>query len=128
MRRRGDEDMNRKGGNGQYSSAEDRIHDTNLNMMEMENNAKINELGDQISLLKDMTLEIGHEVERQNAFLDGMGTQMGDASGLLGSTMSKLGAMIKQGGSKHMCYLIAFVVFVFMAIWWIISHKGTDGS
>lgn len=28
------------------------------------------------------------------------------------------------GGSKHMCYLIVFVVFAFIAIAWIMKHKG----
>ncbi|CAM9387854.1 unnamed protein product [Heterosigma akashiwo] len=57
-----------------------------------------------------------------------MGNQMDGTSALLGNTMKKLSTMLQSGGGKHMCYLIAFIVFVFLVIWWIIGHKGTDGT
>ena len=57
--------------------------------------------------------------------LDGMGNQMGSASGLLNETLGKLGTMLQSGGSKHMIYLIGFVVFSFMMIYWIMTHKAT---
>ena len=47
------------------------------------------------------------------------GGQMSSASGLLNETLGKLGVMLQSGGSKHMVYLIGFVVFSFMVIYWI---------
>eukprot|EP00639_Heterosigma_akashiwo_P000535 CAMPEP_0194579012 /NCGR_PEP_ID=MMETSP0292-20121207/13225_1 /TAXON_ID=39354 /ORGANISM="Heterosigma akashiwo, Strain CCMP2393" /LENGTH=116 /DNA_ID=CAMNT_0039431831 /DNA_START=132 /DNA_END=482 /DNA_ORIENTATION=+ len=116
--------MASKYGNDGYS----RVNETNQNLMEMENNAHIAELGDSVAMLKDLSNDIGAEVKRQNAYLDGMGNQMDGTSALLGNTMKKLSTMLQSGGGKHMCYLIAFIVFVFLVIWWIIGHKGTDGT
>eukprot|EP00638_Chattonella_subsalsa_P010425 CAMPEP_0117757480 /NCGR_PEP_ID=MMETSP0947-20121206/14764_1 /TAXON_ID=44440 /ORGANISM="Chattonella subsalsa, Strain CCMP2191" /LENGTH=124 /DNA_ID=CAMNT_0005577397 /DNA_START=180 /DNA_END=554 /DNA_ORIENTATION=+ len=113
-------------GNGQ--GAYSRVNETNQNLMEMENNAHIAELGNSVAMLKDLSQDIGNEVKKQNLYLDGMSDQMGGTSALLGNTMKKLGTMLQQGGSKHMCYLIIFIVFVFLMIWYIIGHKGTDGS
>lgn len=37
--------------------------------------------------------------------------------------MKRLGAMMEQGGSKHMLYLVGFVVFVFVLLYYAIrSH------
>jgi blocked early in transport 1 len=75
----------------------------------------------QVALLKNLTIDIGQEVNSQNQLLDGMSNSMFDASGLLGGTMKKIGTMMKKGGSKHMCYLVLFIVFTFMMIWWIMG-------
>ena len=40
------------------------------------------------------------------------------------NTISKLGIMIQSGSSKHMYYLIAFVVFVFLIIYFMMGRKG----
>jgi blocked-early-in-transport protein 1 len=53
-------------------------------------------------------------VVEQNKYLDGMGLDFDRADGLIGGTLKKIGTMMEQGGSKHMCYLIAFVVFIFV--------------
>jgi blocked early in transport 1 len=80
-------------------------------------------LSNQVSLLKELTIDIGNEVNSQNRMLDGMSGSMMDASGLLGGTLKKIGVMMKRGGSRHMCYLVGFIVFAFMMIWWIMSRK-----
>lgn len=51
------------------------------------------------------------------------GKDFDNTEGLLGGTMKRLGAMMEQGGSKHMLYLVAFVVFVFVLLYYTIrSH------
>ena len=51
------------------------------------------------------------------------GTEFGNTEGLLGGTMKRLGVMMEQGGSKHMLYLILFVVLVFVLLYFTIrSH------
>lgn len=49
--------------------------------------------------------------------------QMFDARGLLGGTLRRINTMMAQGGSRHMCYLVAFIVFTFMAIWYILKQS-----
>lgn len=53
--------------------------------------------------------------------LNGMEGQMLDAGGLLGGTLRRINTMMAKGGSRHMCYLVAFIVFTFVTIWWILK-------
>jgi hypothetical protein len=45
------------------------------------------------------------------------------ADGLFGGTLKKMDVMIKSGGGSHMIVLIVFVVFVFLAIYFIVASK-----
>lgn len=63
------------------------------------------------------------QVRSQNDLISGMEGQMFDARGLLGGTLRRINTMMAQGGSRHMCYLVAFIVFTFMAIWYILKHS-----
>lgn len=49
---------------------------------------------------------------------------MSSASGMLGATIDKLGKMLEQGGSRHMLYLVVFVVFAFIVIYFIMRSKS----
>ncbi|CAM9363180.1 unnamed protein product [Pylaiella littoralis] len=109
-------------GGGYYSAPTDRIRETNHNIMEMQNNAHIDDLSDQVSRLKHLTIDIGQEVRSQNDLISGMEGQMFDARGLLGGTLRRINTMMTQGGSRHMCYLVAFIVFTFMVIWYILKQ------
>lgn len=48
------------------------------------------------------------------------GKEFDNTDGLLGGTMKRLNVMMAQGGSKHMLYLIAFVVVVFVLLYFTI--------
>ncbi|CAI5737646.1 unnamed protein product [Peronospora destructor] len=88
-----------------------------------QNDEQISHLSLQITQLKQLSASIHSEVVDQNRFLDGMGTEFGNTEGLLGGTMKRLGVMMEQGGSKHMLYLILFVVLVFVLLYFTIrSH------
>ncbi|GAB9463851.1 hypothetical protein Gpo141_00001297 [Globisporangium polare] len=92
-------------------------------LLEEQNDEQISHLSLQISQLKQLSTSIHSEVVDQNRYLDGMSKDFDNTEGLLGGTMKKLGAMMDQGGSKHMLYLIAFVVFVFVLLYFAIrSH------
>jgi blocked early in transport 1 len=49
--------------------------------------------------------------------------QMSSASNMLGATIEKLGLMLEQGGSRHMIYLVVFVVFAFIIVYFIMRSK-----
>jgi len=69
-----------------------------------------------------MSFDIEAEVKSQNAVLDGMDTSFSGAGDLLTSTMTKLGAMLSTGGSRHMWYLAAFIVLIFLGLWWFMRR------
>lgn len=52
------------------------------------------------------------------------GDSFGTAANLFTNTIAKLGAMIESGGgSYHMYYLIAFIVFVFLLLYFLMGRK-----
>ncbi|TMW63226.1 hypothetical protein Poli38472_002167 [Pythium oligandrum] len=89
-------------------------------LLEEQNDEQISHLSLQIKELKSLTRNIHDEVVDQNRYLDGMGKEFDNTEGLLGGTMKRLGIMMDQGGSKHMLYLIGFVVFVFVLLYYTI--------
>ena len=50
-------------------------------------------------------------------------TDVHGTQGLMSGTMRKLGTLLNSGSQRHMCYLVLFVVAVFIALWWIISSR-----
>jgi len=102
--------------------------DTNTNIMEQQNNDRINELSDQVARLKGLTISIGNEVREQNSLLDNMENSFGNVGDLLTGSLRRIGTMLESGGAKHMCYMVAFVVFVMVFLYWVMSYKGQNGA
>eukprot|EP00613_Pedinella_sp_CCMP2098_P002419 CAMPEP_0171625924 /NCGR_PEP_ID=MMETSP0990-20121206/19702_1 /TAXON_ID=483369 /ORGANISM="non described non described, Strain CCMP2098" /LENGTH=108 /DNA_ID=CAMNT_0012193153 /DNA_START=261 /DNA_END=587 /DNA_ORIENTATION=- len=98
--------------------------DTSRRLMENQNDAKAEALADQVARLKELSYDIEAEVGNQNRLLEQMNGEMGSASGMLSDTITKLNLMLQTGGSRHMVYLIVFVVFAFIIIYWIMRNKG----
>mmetsp|Transcript_764 Transcript_764/g.1218 ORF Transcript_764/g.1218 Transcript_764/m.1218 type:complete len:129 (-) Transcript_764:208-594(-) len=105
-----------RGGRGNGMSS----HEANANIMESQNNDRISELSDQVARLKGLTLDIGNEVSEQNNLLDGMGDSFGNVGDMLTGSLARMGIMLERGGAKHMCYLVAFVVFVMVFLYWLV--------
>lgn len=95
-------------------------HDANANIMEQQNNERISELSDQVARLKGLTIDIGNEVREQNSLLDNMGDGFTNVGDMLTGTLARMGVMLDRGGAKHMCYLVAFVVFVMVFLYWLV--------
>mmetsp|Transcript_22980 Transcript_22980/g.32097 ORF Transcript_22980/g.32097 Transcript_22980/m.32097 type:complete len:158 (+) Transcript_22980:304-777(+) len=102
--------------------------DTNTNIMEQQNNDRINELSDQVARLKGLTIDIGNEVREQNSLLENMENSFGNVGDLLAGSLRRIGTMLESGGAKHMCYMVAFVVFVMVFLYWVMSYKGQNGA
>jgi blocked early in transport 1 len=102
--------------------------DTNANIMESQNNERISELSEQVARLKGLTIDIGNEVKEQNALLDDMGDGFSATRDLLAGSLRRIGHMLETTGGKHMCYMVTFVVFVMVFLYWVMTHKGTDGA
>lgn len=118
--------MSRRG-NGSYDP-ERGGSDANANILEQQNNERIDLLSDQVARLKGLTIDIGNEVREQNSLLDSMGDGFSNTRDLLQGSLLRITTMLDQGGAKHMCYLVAFCVFVMVFLWWLMSYKGNSGA
>jgi blocked early in transport 1 len=117
----------RNGGVGSYDP-ERGGSDTNANILEQQNNERINLLSEQVSRLKGLTIDIGNEVREQNSLLDTMGDGFSNTRDLLQGSLRRITHMLDRGGTKHMCYLVAFCVAVMVFLWWLMSYKGKTGA
>jgi blocked-early-in-transport protein 1 len=103
-------------------------NDTNANILESQNNERIDLLSEQVSRLKGLTIDIGNEVREQNSLLDTMGDGFSNTRDMLQNSLVRIGTMLESGGAKHMCYMVAFCVFVLLFLWWLMGHKDTRGG
>jgi blocked early in transport 1 len=110
-------------GNGRMSA-----NDANANILEQQNNERINELSAHVARLKGLTIDIGNEVREQNSLLDNMGDGFQNTRDLLIGSLGRIGTMLESGGAKHMCYMVAFCVFVMVFLWWLMTYKGKSGA
>jgi len=116
--------MYRNSSNG--SGNRDRVEETNLTLMELENNQRWAELGEQVDLLKELSKDINAEVKSQNRMLDGMSDAFGSTTELFKSTIGKLGVMLTNPSSKHMYYLMGFIIFVFLVVYFMMNRKSSS--
>jgi blocked early in transport 1 len=110
----------RNNGGGHNKSS---INDTNANILEQQNNERMNELANHVALLKGLTIEIGNEVREQNSLLDNMNDGFTNTRDMLQNSLRRIGSMLEQGGTKHMCYMVLFCVGVMMLLWWLMSSS-----
>lgn len=74
----GDRNGAGRGAGAGYSQSE-RAAEASRDLMEAENNRMLSELGDKVSMLKQVTVDINSDVRRQNRELDGMVSGAADA-------------------------------------------------
>ena len=110
------------GTNSYFGSREHRADESNRNMMEAENDEKWDQLGESVTLLKNLTSDINNEVRSQNNYLDGMGLSFGSANNMFKLTINKLGNMMQAGGASHMYLMALFVVSVFLIIYFLMKN------
>jgi hypothetical protein len=100
----------------------------NSDILEQQNNERIELLSDQVSRLKGLTMDINNEVKEQNSLLDGMHDGFVNTKDMLASSLGRIGTMLESGGAKHMCYMVGFCVCAMIFLWWLMSFKGTSGA
>ena len=93
----------------------------NANIMEQQNNDRIDDLSEQVARLKGLTIDIGNEVREQNSLLDQMGEGFSNTGDLLAGSLKKIGTMLESGGAKHMCYLVGFTVATFVVLYMLMK-------
>ena len=110
-------------GSGSWSSKQKREADVGLDMMEAQNDKHWDSLGEQVDLLKKLSMDINSEVKSQNSLLDGMEGSFGGTIDMFRNTAAKIGAQILAPGSSHMVYLVLFIVVVFLFIYFAMRSK-----
>eukprot|EP00946_MAST-07B_sp_MAST-7B-sp1_P003781 g3781.t1 len=110
------------GGYGQHAGGSGAAEHANA-MLEAQNDAVIDQLFQTASQIKNYSQTINRQAKEQNELLSGMGSQMDKTQGLLGKTMGKMKAMMAQGGSKHMCYMVLFVLLILWLLYWSAFSK-----
>ncbi|XP_055903882.1 BET1 homolog [Eupeodes corollae] len=95
----------------------------NQDALEEENERAAEELKQKIGALKSLTIDIGNEVRYQDKLVRGIDDDMDRTGGFLGTTMTRVIRLGKHGGTKHMCYMFLFVLFVFFLLYVVIKLK-----
>ena len=97
-----------------------------LEMMESENNRLADNLAGKISRLKMISLDMKDDINDDNRYLDGMGSDMLSTTGLLTGSTNRFKKMINsgQGNRKIICRIVVFVVLAFLVIYFILSRKS----
>ena len=100
------------------SSRSSLLHaETSATLFEQQNNALADALHSKVSALKSLSIAIGEETKAQNRMLDDMDGDFDAAGGGLKGVVGRLGGMLQQGGSQHMCWLVAFICFIFLIVY-----------
>ncbi|KYQ91017.1 hypothetical protein DLAC_07916 [Tieghemostelium lacteum] len=64
-----------------------------------------------------ISLDIESQVQESNTLLERIESELHSASSLLSNTMKKLNDVSKTATSRHMLFLILFVVFIFLFVY-----------
>ncbi|CAJ0583823.1 unnamed protein product, partial [Mesorhabditis spiculigera] len=92
--------------------------------LENQNDQKIDGISQKLNALRNITVNIQDEVRQQNRLLNDMDTDFDSSQGLLGATMHRLGITTRSGGTKLICYLAGFSLFVLFTIYFLASRGG----
>ena len=88
--------------------------------MESQNDAMTARLASKVDILKQLSIDIGEEARAQNRMLTDMDVDFENTQSFMKKTLGGLQHMINTGGSKHMCYLVAFIFAIFMLVYWLV--------
>ncbi|CAK8992539.1 Bet1-like SNARE 1-2 (AtBET12) (Bet1/Sft1-like SNARE 14b) (AtBS14b) [Durusdinium trenchii] len=113
-------------GKGAQKPKDDMYAATSREMMERQNDAAIEDLEDKVGQLKDITRSIGSSIKDSNSLLDQMGIDFDKAASLLKGTLGHLKGMMANKSSKHMIYMVLFVLCLFMLMYFL--RKLSFGS
>jgi len=85
---------------------------------------------DQLASVSGRVLEIARDIESgiktSNDLLVSTDSAFDQVQGVLKGSMKKLNSITEQAGSRHMCYLILFVVFVFLVVYFIVTRTASS--
>ena len=86
------------------------------------------ELADKCAELKEVASHMNMQINNSRDYLSKMGDDMSSSQSMLSSTMGHITRMLNSGsgGVKHMCYLVLFIVIIFIFIWKIVDNSYSN--
>eukprot|EP00929_Paragymnodinium_shiwhaense_P078376 TRINITY_DN40612_c0_g1_i1.p1 TRINITY_DN40612_c0_g1~~TRINITY_DN40612_c0_g1_i1.p1 ORF type:complete len:129 (+),score=16.68 TRINITY_DN40612_c0_g1_i1:190-576(+) len=99
--------------------------DATAKALESENNRSQEELHQKVLAFKGIATDIHDEVKRHHSLLDSMNQEMETTNSTLSDSLNKLGTLLQQGGSMHMCHLILFVCVLFFLLYWMFVRASS---
>jgi blocked early in transport 1 len=88
-------------------------------ILEEQNNREIAALGEKVSMMRFIASDIEAAIKDDHELLNQTGSTFDRVSSMMKGTLGNVNKMLTTGGSKHMCYLIAFIVCLFMTLYWL---------
>ncbi|KAL8601935.1 hypothetical protein ACOMHN_008427 [Nucella lapillus] len=97
---------------------------TDDEMIENQNQQGTESLSSKVSILKLIAIELEADSKKSPTFVDGVLSSLGGAEGLLSGSMRRMSTMLNttQNNRRLMCYLIAFLIGMFIIFHYIFSY------
>lgn len=93
---------------------------TESEMIEAENDQRVDKLRGHIGQMRHLALDIGNEVRDQNALLEGMSGSFDKAGHSIRHTITLVRRLASNGGGGHMCILFVFAFIFFVLIYFLL--------
>ena len=90
-------------------------------ILEEQNNRDIAALSEKVSFMKNLAGDIEAAIQEDHNVLDQTGSTFDKVTTMMRGTLGNVNKMLATGGSKHMCYLIAFIVCLFLTLYWLMK-------
>ena len=74
-----------------------------------------------VATLRQISMTIYDELRSQDSLMDEFTDDISKTQNSLQFTIRKIGKLAKASSSRHMCLMILFVVFVFVAVYMLIK-------
>mgnify|MGYP001968328705 CR=1 FL=1 len=78
--------------------------------LERENDRNLETMGDRVSMLKNITMDIHKEADSHHRILDGMRDDMSGFQGVLNQTVQQFSKVLETKNGRYFCYLFAFFI------------------
>lgn len=86
-------------------------------MMQESNDRDIAQLADKVNLMRNIAFDLEQQLQEDHTLLNHTGSNMDRVSQMMKTTLGNVNQMLNTGGSKHMCYLILFIVLLFLGLY-----------
>ncbi len=83
--------------------------------LERENDRSLETMGDRVSMLKNITMDIHKEADSHHRILDGMRDDMSGFQGVLTQTVQHFSKVLETKNGRYFCYLFGF----FIGMWFL---------
>ena len=81
-----------------------------LESLERENDRNLETMGDRVSMLKNITMDIHKEADAHHRILDGMRDDMSVFQGVLTQTVAHFSKVLETKNGRYFCYLFGFFI------------------